>query len=112
MMATCSEISTTNILLRVLNPFNKSRHEAFSLRNVPCFQTLNELKSYIRENYQAETGVDNNSFVLGHYAEPNNHRYTIVSEVQLGEAMSLEKAGWVKFWLDKEPGGKRTSKNM
>jgi len=107
-----SENTTTNLLLRVLNPFNKSRHEAFSFKNVPRFETVIALKQYILENYPVETGVKSNSFALGYYAEPNNHRCTMVSEVQLGEAMSLEKRGWIKLWLDKAPGGKRTQSTV
>ncbi|KXJ08335.1 hypothetical protein AC249_AIPGENE28340 [Exaiptasia diaphana] len=37
----------------------------------------------------------------------------MINEVHLGEAISLEKAGWIKIWLDKTPGGgKRASKKQ
>lgn len=90
-----------NILLRVLKQDNKSRHDAISLKEVPRFAKVSELKEYIYENYQKETGVENKSFVLGYYGDPNNHRYTMADEIQFGQAMSLEKKNWIKLWLDK-----------
>ena len=91
---------TMDVCLRVLRGTNKSRFDSYSVRNVPCFETVFQLKQHFLENCQAEISpATDTTFRLGYYAE-GNKKFSISSEIQLAEAFSLIKNGKITLWVD------------
>ena len=89
-----------DVCLRVLRETNKSRFDSYSVRNVPCFETVFQLKQYFLENCQAEISpATDTTLQIGFYAE-GNKKFSISSEIQLAEALSLVKNGKITFWVD------------
>ena len=89
--------------LRVLRDTNKSRFDSYSVRNVPCFETVFQLKKHFLENCQAEISpATDTTFQIGYYAEGSigNKKFSISSEIQLAEAFSLVKNGKITLWVD------------
>ena len=79
---------------------NKSRFDCYSVRNVPCFETVFQLKQHFLENCQAEISpATDTTFQIGYYAE-GNKKFSISSEIQLAEAFSLVKNGKITLWVD------------
>ncbi|CAH3188877.1 unnamed protein product [Porites lobata] len=91
---------TMDVCLRVLRGTNKSGFDSYSVRNVPCFETVFQLKQHFLENCQAEISpATDTTFQLGYYAE-GNKKFSISSEIQLAEAFSLIKNGKITLWVD------------
>ena len=91
---------TMDVCLRVLRDTKKSRFDSYSVRNVPCFETVFQLKQHFLENCQAEISpATDTTFQLGYYAE-GNKKFSISSEIQLAEAFSLIKNGKITLWVD------------
>ena len=91
---------TMDVCLRVLRDTNKSRFDSYSVRNVPCFETVFQLKQHFLENCQAEISpATDTTFQIGYYAE-GNKKFSISSEIQLAEAFSLVKNGKITLWVD------------
>ena len=91
---------TIDVCLRILRETNKSRFDSYSVRNVPCFETVFQLKQYFLENCQAEISpATDTTFQTGYYAE-GNKKFSISSEIQLAEAFSLVKNGKITLWVD------------
>ena len=93
--------NTISIALRVLTKSNKNRYDSYCLKAVPLFETVKGLKEYLvqksgEELKPATTGED---FTLGYFGE-GNKKFTIKSELQLAEALSLVKRGMVTLWAD------------
>jgi len=89
-----------DVCLRVLRETNKSRFDSYSVRNVPCFETVFQLKQYFLENCQAEISpATDTTFQIGYYAE-GNKKFSISSEIQLAEVFSLVKNGKITMWVD------------
>ena len=92
---------TMDVCLRVLRETNKSRFDSYSVRNVPCFETVFQLKQYFLENCQAEISpATNMAFqIIGFYAE-GNKQFSISSKIQLPTAFSLVKNRKITLWVD------------
>ncbi|CAH3167053.1 unnamed protein product [Porites lobata] len=91
---------TMDVCLRVLRDTKKSRFDSYSVRNVPCFETVFQLKQHFLENCQAEISpATDTTFQIGYYAE-GNKKFSISSEIQLAEAFSLVKNGKITLWVD------------
>ena len=94
------EENTVNICLRVLKAKNKNSHDSYSVRNVPLFDSVTRLKAYLlercTEKLRPATDCD---FTFG-YSGEGNKKFTITSEIQLAEALSLVKKGMVTLWVD------------
>ncbi|XP_073256328.1 uncharacterized protein [Porites lutea] len=89
--------NTMSIALRVLTKSNKNRYDSYCLKAVPLFETVKGLKEYLvqgsgEELKAATTGED---FTFGYFGE-GNKKFTIKSELQLAEALSLVKRGWLR----------------
>ena len=89
--------NTMSIALRVLTKSNKNRYDSYCLKVVPLFETVKGLKEYLvqgsgEELKAATTGED---FTFGYFGE-GNKKFTIKSELQLAEALSLVKRGWLR----------------
>ena len=92
--------NTMDVCLRVLRDTNKSRFHSYSVRNVPCFETVFQLKQHFLENCQAEISpATDTTFQIGYYAE-GNRKFSISSEIHLAEAFSLVKNGKITLWVD------------
>ena len=92
--------STVNICLRVLKEKNKNSSQSYFLREVPLFDSVRGLKEYLLERYREELlPAADISFRLGYFGD-GNMKFSITSEIQLGEALSLVKKGMVTLWVD------------
>jgi len=91
--------NTINVILRVLDQNNKKFHKSFQFRDLPSFNSVKELKTFIFDNYSEETGAVDTEFEIGYYGKPGFSRFTITNEVHWAEAMSLEKRGWITLWV-------------
>ncbi|KAK2567822.1 hypothetical protein P5673_007697, partial [Acropora cervicornis] len=79
---------------------NKSRFDSYSVRKVPCFETVFQLKQHFLENCQAEISpATDTTFQIGYYTEENKN-FSISSEIHLAEAFSLVKNGKITLWVD------------
>ena len=100
---------TVDVCLRVLRDTNKSRFDSYSVKNVPCFETVFQLKQHFLKNCQAEISPStaDTTFQIGYYAE-GNKKFSISSEIHLAEAFSLVKNGihiktfWGVLWAERE----------
>lgn len=93
--------NTICIPLHVLTKSNKNRCDSYYFKAVPHFETVKGLKEYLVQKSGEEpkpvtTGED---FTLGYFSE-GNKKFTIKSELQLAEALSLVKRGMVTMWAD------------
>ena len=91
--------STVNICLSVLKEKNKNSSQSYFLQ-VPLFDSVRDLKDYLLERYREELlPAADTSFRLGYFGD-GNMKFSVTSEIQLGEALSLVKKGMVTLWVD------------
>ena len=89
-----------DVCLRVLRETNKSRLDSYSVKNLPCFETVFQLKQYFLENCQAEiSSATDTTFQVGYYAE-GNKKFSVSPKIQLADAFSLVKNGKITLWVD------------
>ena len=94
------EENTVNICLRVLKAKNKNSHDSHCVRNVPLFDSATRLKAYLLERCTEELRpVADCNFGFGYIGE-GNKKFSITSEVQLAEALSLVKKGMKTLSVD------------
>ena len=80
-----------DVCLRVLKEAHKNRYDTYSVRKVPCFATVMQLKQYFLQNCKEEIfPATDTTFQIGYYAD-GNKKFSISSEIQLAEAFSLVK---------------------
>ena len=90
----------TFVCLRVLKAEKKTSHDSYRIRNVPVSNRVARLKAYLLERCKEEIKPANDcNFSFGYIGE-GNKKYSITSEAQLTEALSLEKRGMVTLWVD------------
>ena len=82
-----------NICLRVLKDTNKSRYDTYSVNGVPYVKMCSPPRELQRGNRSDTT------FQIGYYAD-GKKKYSISSEIQLAEALSLAKNGVITLWVD------------
>ncbi|CAB4044505.1 Hypothetical predicted protein, partial [Paramuricea clavata] len=79
------------------------------------FDSLNEMKEYLLENFAVELSPADNehSFKLG-YIAGRNRRIVMANDSNLVEAYSMAKDGWVTFWTEAadSPAAKYNCKGM
>ena len=86
--------------LRVLKEAHKNRYDTYSVRKVPCFATVMQLKQYFLQNCREEIfPATDTTFQIGYYAD-GNKKFSISSEIQLAEEFSLVKNGMITLWVD------------
>ena len=83
-----------DVCLRVLRDTNKSRFDSCSVRNVPCFETVFQLKQHFLENCQAEISPATDT------TGKERKKFSVSSEIQFAEAFSLVKNGKITLWVD------------
>ena len=67
---------------------------------MPLFDSVRGLKESLLERYIEELlPAADTSFRLGYFGD-GNMKFSITSEIQLGEALSLVKKGRVTLWVD------------
>ena len=87
--------STVNICLGLLKEKNKNSSQSYFLREVPLFDSVRGLKEYLLERYREELSpAADTSFRLGYFGD-GNMKFLIISEIHLGEALSLVKKAWL-----------------
>ena len=84
----------------VLKAKNKNSHDSYCVRKMPLFDSVTRLKAYLLERCTEELrpALDCN-FTCGYIGE-GNKKFSITSEVQLAEALSLVKKGMITLWVD------------
>ena len=88
-----------DVCLRVLKEAHKNRYDTYSVRKVPCFATVMQLKQYFLQNCKEEIfPATDTTFQIGYYAD-RNKKFSISSEIQLAEAFSLVKNGMITLWV-------------
>ena len=94
------EENTVNICLRILKTTKKNSHDSYCVRNVPLFDSFTRLKAYLLERCTEELRLAADcNFTFGYTGE-GNRTFSITSEVQLAEALSLVKKGMITLLVD------------
>ena len=89
-----------NICLRVLKADNKSRYDTYSVKDFQIVDGVGEFKCALLSKCEEELApATDASFSLGYYGD-GNKKFTISSAIQLAEAISLERRGWITLWAD------------
>lgn len=94
------EENTDNIWVRVLKAKNKNSHHSYCVSNVPLFDSVTRLKAHLLERCTEELrpAADCN-FTFGYIGE-GNKKFSITSELQNAETLSLVKKGMITLWVD------------
>jgi len=91
---------TMNICLRVLKDTNKSRYDTYSVKGVPLCENVLTLKQYLLESCRGVIApASDTTFQIGYYVD-RKKKYSISSEIQLAEALSLAKNSVITLWVD------------
>lgn len=105
---TWSVMETVQAFLKVSKLANKGQFERFSIRYLPKFISVNELKQYLLENYSEELSPASNctSLTIG-YMSDGRRKCDIKTEKQLDDAYRSVKNGWITLWVDPHSSFKR-----
>ena len=67
-----------DVCLRVLKEAHKNRYDTYSVRKVPCFATVMQLKQYFLQNCKEEIfPATDTTFQIGYYADGNKKFYIV-----------------------------------
>ena len=105
---TWSVMETVQAFLKVFKLANKGQFERHSIRYLPKFISVNELKQYLLENYSEELSPASNctSLTIG-YMSDGRRKCDIKTEKQLDDAYRSVKNGWITLWVDPHSSFKR-----
>ena len=105
---TWSVMETVQAFLKVSKLANKGQFERYSIRYLPKFTSVNELKQYLLENYSEELSPASNctSLTIG-YMSDGRRKCDIKTEKQLDDAYRSVKNGWITLWVDPHSSFKR-----
>ena len=105
---TWSVMETVQAFLKVSKLANKGQFERYSIRYLPKFISVNELKQYLLENYSEELSPASNctSLTIG-YKSDGRRKCDIKTEKQLDDAYRSVKNGWITLWVDPHSSFKR-----
>lgn len=105
---TWSVMETVQAFLKVSKLANKGQFERHSIRYLPKFISVNELKQYLLENYSEELSPASNctSLTIG-YMSDGRRKCDIKTEKQLDDAYRSVKNGWITLWVDPHSSFKR-----
>lgn len=105
---TWSVMETVQAFLKVSKLANKGQFERYSIRYLPKFISVNELKQYLLENYSEELSPASNctSLTIG-YMSDGRRKCDIKTEKQLDVAYRSVKNGWITLWVDPHSSFKR-----
>ena len=103
-----SVMETVQAFLKVSKLANKGQFERYSIRYLPKFISVNELKQYLLENYSEELSPASNctSLTIG-YMSDGRRKCDIKIEKQLDDAYRSVKDGWITLWVDPHSSFKR-----
>lgn len=92
---------TIHLVFKVVRQSNKTKYDTYSRQNVPEFQSVNEMREFLLSNFaDALSPADKaDAFQLG-YIAGKNRRVVIGYDINLAEAYSLMKDGWITLWAD------------
>ena len=93
--------NTINVVLKVVRKANRTKYDTFSRQNVEMFDNVDELKEFLLSNFSVELSPATtiSSFNLG-YIAGTNRRVVIANDINLAEAYSVAKAGWITLWAE------------
>ena len=105
---TWSVMETVQAFLKVSKLANKGQFERYSIRYLPKFISVNELKQYLLGNYSEELSPASNctSLTIG-YMSDGRRKCDIKTEKQLDDAYRSVKNGWITLWVDPHSSFKR-----
>lgn len=105
---TWSVMETVQAFLKVSKLANKGQFERYSIRYLPKFISVNELKQYLLENYSEELSPASNctSLIIS-YMSDGRRKCDIKTEKQLDDAYRSVKNGWITLWVDPHSSFKR-----
>ena len=105
---TWSVMETVQAFLKVSKLANKGQFERYSIRYLPKFISVNELKQYLLGNYSEELSPASNctSLTIG-YMSDGRRKCDIKTEKQLEDAYRSVKNGWITLWVDPHSSFKR-----
>ena len=105
---TWSVMETVQAFLKVSKLANKGQFERYSIRYLPKFTSVKELKQYLLENYSEELSPASNctSLTIG-YMSDGRRKCDIKTEKQLDDAYRSVKNGWITLWVDPHSSFKR-----
>ena len=105
---TWSVMETVQAFLKVFKLAIKGQFERHSIRYLPKFISVNELKQYLLENYSEELSPASNctSLTIG-YMSDGRRKCDIKTEKQLDDAYRSVKNGWITLWVDPHSSFKR-----
>lgn len=105
---TWSVMETVQAFLKVSKLANKGQFERYSIRYLPKFISVNELKQYLLENYSEELSPASNCTLLTiGYKSDGRRKCDIKTEKQLDDAYRSVKNGWITLWVDPHSSFKR-----
>ena len=105
---TWSVMETVQAFLKVSKLANKGQFERYSIRYLPKFISVNELKQYLLENYSEELSPASNCTSLTiSYMSDRCRKCDIKTEKQLDDAYRSVKNGWITLWVDPHSSFKR-----
>ena len=92
---------TVNMIFKVVQQANKSRFDTYRHQNVLIFDSVNDLRNFLPENFREELSspVDENSFRIG-YITGTNQRFTISNSSNLDDAYTTAKDGCIILWAE------------
>ena len=99
---------TVQAFLKVSKLANKGQFERYSIRYLPKFISVNELKQYLLGNYSEELSPASNctSLTIG-YMSDGRRKCDIKTEKQLDDAYRSVKNGWITLWVNPHSSFKR-----
>ena len=105
---TWSVMETVQAFLKVSKLANKGQFERYSIRYLPKYISVNELKQYLLGNYSEELSPASNctSLTIG-YMSDGRRKCDIKTEKQLDDAYRSVKNGWITLWVDPHSSFKR-----
>ena len=93
--------NTIHVVLKVVRKSNRTKYDTYSRQNVPMFDSVTELRKFLLANFALELlpAKTTSSFKVG-YIAGTNRRVVIANDVNLAEAYSLAKDGWITLWAE------------
>ncbi|CAB4042740.1 Hypothetical predicted protein, partial [Paramuricea clavata] len=93
--------NTINVVLKVVRKANRTKYDTYSQQNVEMFDNVDELKEFLLRNFSVELSpaTTTSSFNLG-YIAGTNRQVVIANDINLAEAYSVAKAGWITLWAE------------
>ena len=94
------DAESVHVVFKVVRQCNKTQYDTYTRQNMPIFESVTALRHFLVDNFKAELAPAGHAESFLGYITGTNRRITISSGVQLAEAYSLVKKGWITLWAD------------